>query len=64
MRKINIDTGIDTTIPKLEVKNLLYLCIKNKNFIFNCEIYVQTDGWYSHGFHFKTNTGKYFHCRT
>ena len=35
---------IITTIPKREMKELLYLCTKNVHFSFNNEIYMQNDG--------------------
>ena len=35
---------ITTTIPKREMKELLYLCTKNVHFSFNNEIYMQNDG--------------------
>ena len=44
LRRIYIDMEIDTTIPKREMKDLLYLCTKNVHFSFNGEIYVQIDG--------------------
>ena len=35
---------ITTTIPKREMKELLYLCTKNVHFSFSNEIYMQNDG--------------------
>ena len=35
---------ITTTIPKREMKELLYLCTKDVHFSFNNEIYMQNDG--------------------
>ena len=35
---------ITTTIPKREMKELLYVCTKNVHFSFSNEIYMQNDG--------------------
>ena len=35
---------ITTTIPKREMKELLYLCTKNVHLSFSNEIYMQNDG--------------------
>ena len=35
---------ITTTIPKREMKELLYLCTKTVHFSFSNEIYMQNDG--------------------
>lgn len=44
LRKIHIDKEIDTSIPKHEIKDFLYLRTKNVHFALNGEIYVQIDG--------------------
>ena len=44
LRRIYIDKEIDTSIPKHEIKDLLYIRTKNVHFSINGEIYVQTDG--------------------
>ena len=43
-KKYNKKIEISTTIPKLEMKELLYICTKNVYFLFNSEIYMQNDG--------------------
>ena len=44
LRRIYIDKEIDTSIPKHEIKDLLYIRTQNVHFSINGEIYVQTDG--------------------
>ena len=41
---IAIMLRIDTSIPKHEIKDFLYLRTKNVHFALNGEIYVQIDG--------------------
>ena len=44
LKRIYINIEITTNIPKQEMKELLFLCMKNFHFIFNNQIYIQLDG--------------------
>ena len=44
LRRVYIDQEINTNIPKKEMKELLLLCTKSVQFIFNDEIYIQAIG--------------------
>ena len=44
LKRVYEKKEIITTIPKREMKELLYLCTKNVDFSFNNEICMQNDG--------------------
>ena len=44
LKRICINKGVITDIPKQEMKELLILCTKNVHFTFNNETYIQVDG--------------------
>ena len=44
LKRICINKGVITDIPKQEMKELLILCTKNVHFTFNNDTYIQVDG--------------------
>ena len=44
LSKVYQEKKIKTSIPKIILRELLYLCTKEVYFMFNDEIYIQNDG--------------------